>query len=304
MLFRQHDLYETGRSTRVSFPVGFSCIASAGKEVEIREEKEHGLEPPTEGPDRAPSVLTWPFRRLWWAIEERLIWPVSDFLAGKEGRRARTHAEAPPPGPSRRHPLAWVGATALAMVAIGATAAAVFFYSEAEDSSSERVVVRTADPRTVIVPMEPAASDEPTLEGVAPKFEAAAGRDGKDSGKLPANAVAPAPEPKEPAMEAAHRFATAFSAWEVGRKGALGTIKETTTRRLGRELAARPPRLPEGVEVPRARVLNVVEGKSTGDRTEASVSLLRAGSASELRLLLKQEGKGRKAVWLVTEVKG
>lgn len=262
------------------------------------------MEPPTEGPDRAPSALTWPIRRLWWSIEDRLIWPVSDFLAGKERRRARTHAEAPPADVTRRRPLAWVGATALAMVAIGATAAAVFFYNEAEDSNSSRVVVRPADPQTVIVPMEPATSDDPTLEGVAPEFEAAAGKDGKDSGKLPANAVAPAPEPEEPAMETAHRFATAFAAWEVGRKAAIRAIRKTTTRRLGRELAARPPRLPAGVEVPRARVLNVVEGKSKGDQTEASVSLLRAGSASELRLLLKREGKGRKAVWLVTEVKG
>ena len=299
------------------------------------------MEPPTKGPDRAPSALTWPIRRLWWSIEDRLIWPirrgagnlggalsratesavwpfrrfwwkiedrviwpVSDYFAGikkdrtsaREGRSKRTAVD--------RRPLAWVGATALAMVAIGATAAAVFFYNEAEDSNSNRVVVRPADPRTVIVPMEPATSDDPTLEGVAPEFEAAAGKDGKDSGKLPANAVAPAPEPEEPAMETAHRFATAFAAWEVGRKAAIRAIRKTTTRRLGRELAARPPRLPAGVEVPRARVLNVVEGKSKGDRTEASVSLLRAGSASELRLLLKREGKGRKAVWLVTEVKG
>ena len=103
------------------------------------------MEPPTEGPDRAPSALTWPIRRLWWSIEDRLIWPVSDFLAGKERRRARTHAEAPPADVTRRRPLAWVGATALAMVAIGATAAAVFFYNEAEDSNSSRVVVGTTD---------------------------------------------------------------------------------------------------------------------------------------------------------------
>lgn len=262
------------------------------------------MEPPREGPDRAPSALTWPFRRLWWSIEDRLLWPVSDFLAGKERRPARTHAEVPSAEAAHRRPLAWIGATALAMVAIGATAAAVFFYNEAEDSNSGRIVVQGSDPQTVIVPMEPNVSNDPTLEGVAPRFEAAAGRDGRNSGQLPANAVEPAPEPKEPAMEAAHRFATAFAAWEVGRKAAIRTIKETTTRRLGRELAARPPRLPEGVKVPRARVLNVVEGKSTGDRAEVSVSLLRAGSASELRLLLRREGKGKKAVWLVTEVKG
>lgn len=299
------------------------------------------MEPPTEGPDKAPSALTWPLRRLWWVVEDRLvwpirralaklgeataraieaatwplrklwwkiedrvIWPVSDFFSGirkdrtsaRDARTRRLEVD--------RRPLAWIGATALTMVAIGATAAAVFFYNEAEDSNSGRIVVQGSDPQTVIVPMEPNLSNDPTLEGVAPRFEAAAGSDGGNSGQLPANAVEPAPEPKEPAMEAAHRFATAFAAWEVGRKSAIGTIKETTTRRLGRELAARPPRLPEGVKVPRARVLNVVEGKSTGDRTEASVSLLRAGSASELRLLLKREGEGARPTWLVTEVKG
>ena len=259
---------------------------------------------PTEGPaERAPSALTWPFRRLWWAVEERLVWPVSDYLAGKTGGEQR-RAEPQPAGTPSRRPLAWVGATALGMVAIGATAAAVFFYNEAEQKDSGPVVVQADDSRTVIVPMEPAAIDDPTLEGVAPEFEAAAGSDGKSSGKLPANAVDPAPKPRKPAMAVAHTFATAFAAWEVGRKEAIRAIRRTSTPRLGRELAARPPRLPEGVEVPRARVLNVVEGEARGDRTEASVSLLRAGSASELRLSLRREGEGRKAVWLVTEVKG
>lgn len=190
------------------------------------------------------------------------------------------------------------------MVAIGATAAAVFFYNEAERTDSGPVGVETEAPRTVIIPMEPTGEDDPTLEGVAPDFEKAAGKDGRNSGKVQASAVEPAPEPSDPAMKVAYRFATAFAAWEVGRKSAIGALKETTTPRLGRELAARPPRLPEGVDVPRARVLNIVEGKASGRRTEASVSLLRVGSASELRLSLRRDGKGRKAEWLVTEVKG
>ena len=258
------------------------------------------MDAPVEGPIRAPSALTWPVRRLWWAIEQRLVWPISDFLAGKQGTH-RSGRDLQPVPPRSRRPLAWVGATALGMVAIGATAAAVFFYNQAEQKDSGPVVVRTDDPRTVIVPMEPAEADDPTLEGVAPKFEKAAGKKGKSSGKLPANAVRPAAVPDDPAMRAAHRFATAFAAWEVGRKSAIGTIRKTTTPRLGRELAARPPRLPKGVEVPRARVLNVVERKKGGRRTEASVSLLRAGSANELRLSLRREGRGR---WLVTGVKG
>ena len=190
------------------------------------------------------------------------------------------------------------------MVAIGAIAAAFFFYNEAEQNDSGQVVVQADEPQTVIVPMKPAGEDDPTLEGVAPDFEKAAGKDGRDSGKVPADAVEPAPEPSDPALKVAYRFATAFAAWEVGRKSAIGALKKTTTPRLGRELAARPPRLPEGVDVPRARVLNIVERKASGRRTEASVSLLRVGSASELRLSLRRDGKGRKAEWLVTEVKG
>lgn len=287
----------------LSFPFGFSSIASAGKEEKIREDMENGFDPPTEGGAGAPSALTWPFRRAWWVIEDRLIWPVSDYLAGKQGRGAARRSRRPAPD-RPRSPLAWVGATALGTVAIGATAAAVFFYSEARNNDSGPVVVRTNDPRTVIVPMEPTVADDPTLEGVAPRFETASGRDGKSSGAVPSNAVDPAPKPDDPAMAVAHRFATAFAAWEVGRKQAIGTIRETSTRRLGRELAGRPPRLPEGVEVPKARVLNVVEGERKGNRTEASVSLLRVGSASELRLSLRREGKGRTATWLVTGVKG
>lgn len=273
----------------------------AGKDKEIREEEENRSNGPDQGSEKAPSAFTWPFRKLWWAVEDRLIWPVSDYLAGK----ARSRNGQTPAGSGeraeRRRPLAWVGATALATVAIGASAAAVFFYNEAEDNASRPVVVQADDPQTVIVPMDPTSPDDPTLEGVAPEFEAASGEAAKDPGRLPANAVEPAVKPADPAMAVAHRFATAFTAWEVGREEAVAEIKKTTTRRLGRELSARPPRLPENTKVPRARVLNVVEGNSKGRRTEASVSLIRAGAAGELRLSLVREGKGR---WLVSKVKG
>ena len=271
----------------------------AGKEEDIREEDENRLDGPDPASDKAPSALTWPFRKFWWAVEDRLIWPVSDYLAGKERSRKGQVPSGERAEP--RRPLAWVGATALATVAIGATAAAVFFYTEAEDNASRQVVVQAEDPRTVIVPMEPTVTDDPTLEGIAPEFEAASGQAAKNPGRLPANAVEPAVKPDEPAMAVAYRFATAFTAWEVGREGAVDEIRKTTTRRLGRELAARPPRLPENTKVPRARVLNVVEGNAKGRRTEASVSLLRAGTAGELRLSLVREGKGR---WRVSEVKG
>jgi hypothetical protein len=66
-------------------------------------------------------------------------------------------------------------------------------------------------------------------------------------------------------------------------------------------LTARPPRLPSNGQVPKASVLNVVAGKKKGRRMEASVSLMRSGATSELRLeLTRIDGKR----WLVSEVKG
>jgi hypothetical protein len=45
----------------------------------------------------------------------------------------------------------------------------------------------------------------------------------------------------------------------------------------------------------------VVAGKKSGDNLEVSVSLMRSGATSELRLaLVRNNGKG----WLVSQVKG
>ena len=71
---------------------------------------------------------------------------------------------------------------------------------------------------------------------------------------------------------------------------------------LGLGLGYRPQcRQPADVEVPRAKVLNVVPGPSRGGVYTVSVSLLRVGVTSELRLemeRLKDEG------WRVTNVLG
>jgi hypothetical protein len=110
------------------------------------------------------------------------------------------------------------------------------------------------------------------------------------------------PAPKA-AKRTARRFAQAFVAYEVG--GVDGEVRkafgQTSTRQLSRSLLQRPPRQPANVKVPKAKVVNVVAGPSKGSVYTVSVSLLRVGVTSELRLQLEQ-GPGKK--WQVTDVLG
>ena len=245
--------------------------------------------------------LAWPFRRAWWAIEKSLVWPISDRLR----RTDRVREERP--APTRKYgPAAWVGGTALAMLAAGAVTAAVYFYNEAERERNEATLADAPSAtETVVVPMIPPAMTEdeanPTLEGAAPALPASkkAGKSGGDS--LPPEAVRPKPKPKAPALKVAHDFAESFVAFEVGKKNGAKDLRATATPKLARELDSRPPRMPERGNVPRATVLNVVGGKKKGDRLDVSVALMRTGASSELRLgMRKVAGQG----WLVAEVKG
>ncbi|MGH2938845.1 MAG: hypothetical protein ACRDPE_12085, partial [Solirubrobacterales bacterium] len=110
------------------------------------------------------------------------------------------------------------------------------------------------------------------------------------------------PAPKA-AKVVARRFAEAFVVYEVGGidtkvRKAFG---QTSTKQLSRSLLHRPPRLPASVKVPQAKVVNVVAGPSQGKVYTVSVSLLRVGVTSELRLEMEQ-GVGKK--WQVTNVLG
>jgi hypothetical protein len=78
------------------------------------------------------------------------------------------------------------------------------------------------------------------------------------------------------------------------------TFARTATPALAKALKDRPPRLPGSVKVPKAKVQNIVLGPRTGRQIEASVSLLRLGALSELRLTLTQRHK----TWAVSEVRG
>ena len=70
----------------------------------------------------------------------------------------------------------------------------------------------------------------------------------------------------------------------------------TATPELSKALLQRPPRQPANVKVPKAKVVNVVAGPSQGGVYSLSVSLLRVGVTSELRLEMEQvNGKGGKS---------
>jgi hypothetical protein len=110
------------------------------------------------------------------------------------------------------------------------------------------------------------------------------------------------PAPKA-AKQVARHFAEAFVVYET--RGVDAQVRKTfgttSTKQLSKSLLHRPPRQPASVKVPQAKVVNVVAGPSKGTVYAVSVSLLRVGVTSELRLEMEQ-GPGKK--WQVTNVLG
>jgi hypothetical protein len=104
------------------------------------------------------------------------------------------------------------------------------------------------------------------------------------------------------AMRVARRFAEAFVFYEVGQKPerTQAIFEDTTSPRLATALEQRPPRQPAGVDVPQARVLNLVPGPRSGRTYSVSASLLRLGTTSELRLSIEKKN----GTWVVTDVRG
>jgi hypothetical protein len=105
------------------------------------------------------------------------------------------------------------------------------------------------------------------------------------------------------AIAVARKFASAFVVYETG--GNEDTVRKgfgaTATPELTKALMRRPPHQPAGVEVPQAKVLNIVPAPSHGTIYPLSVSLLRVGVTSELRLEMEQlKNQG----WRVTNVLG
>ncbi|MDX6603117.1 MAG: hypothetical protein QOF13_2319 [Solirubrobacterales bacterium] len=263
---------------------------------------------------RLLDAAKWPFERIIWAIERGLVWPL-------EERTGDWSA-----------PVRAFGVIALALLAVGAGVLGLVWASGSGGGGSAHL--RTATPVAApIVQQTPVAEPDPAapvLQGAKPDFTVESGggvsqssaevapSTGADaaanstsevasSGATSSNGSsgAPATEVAGPAaIKVAHQFAGAFVLYETGRETAKirDAFAETATPQLTHSLLGRPPRLPAGVKVPKAKVLNVVAGPHHGDTYTLSVSLLRLGVASELRLDMQPDPKTSQ--WRVTDVRG
>jgi hypothetical protein len=105
------------------------------------------------------------------------------------------------------------------------------------------------------------------------------------------------------AIAVARKFAEGFVVYETGgeKSAYRQAFSATATRELTKALLRRPPHQPAGVKVPKAKVLNIVPAPSHWKIYPLSVSLLRVGVTSELRLEMEQlKNQG----WRVTNVLG
>jgi hypothetical protein len=259
------------------------------------------------------------------AVREHVVWPVED----------RAYSFGIPGGA-----IAGVAAVVLA-VAIGVGGLALIASGGSSGRAATTEVAKTVPKTQPGTPTkaEPVAK-APTLHGAAPVFKPEHQGSGSkladskpiESAPPPAHAAATGsaaadtisstpsaqaasagggnqdPEVAGPpagpkAVAVAREFAGAFVVYETGgqraefRKG----FTQTASPDLTKALLHRPPRQPAGVEVPRAKVLNVVTAPSHGSVYPVSVSLLRVGVTSELRLEMEQLKNQR---WRVTNVLG
>jgi len=256
------------------------------------------------------DIARWPFERFAWLLERRLIWPLRERAAGWA------------------FPGSAAGAGALA--ALAAAVVVGLLLLPRSDGTRETVAEPT---RVAIATASPQPRDEQpqgrVLQGAPPSFGVgkgvgvskaasgkASGADAEASKETPeassetaqpeaagATTSSRKPVPAGPAaMKVAHRFAQAFVFYEVGKQGARAktVFGETATPQLATALTERPPRLPEDAKVPKARVVNLVPGPRAGKAYTVSVSLLRVGLTSELRL----EMRNNAGSWVVTDVRG
>jgi hypothetical protein len=261
------------------------------------------------------------------ALREHLLWPIEDRLLGL--------------GDRGRAAVAGGAVVLALGLGIGGYSLLGSGSSEPASTAPVAVVSKPAPEPTPTDPAaEPESKPEPTLHGAAPVFKPAddqekvgqsKGVESADPAATSANtgdpatdtitsspaasaaaattssAARPADLPEGPpagpaAIAVAREFADAFVVYETGGADeAREAFKATATPELTKALMRRPPRQPAGVEVPQAKVLNVVPAPSHGTIYPLSVSLLRVGATSELRLemeRLKNQG------WRVTNVIG
>lgn len=255
------------------------------------------------------------------AVRDRVIWPLEDqFRAlSDEGRKAVAG-----------------GAVVLAL-ALGIGGYALVSSGGDEPAPAAQVVAVTPEPEPAAKPA-PKREPEPTLQGATPVFKAptekesskvadskpiedqgAAASTAANTGNASTDTISSRPAlptanasaskavdgpPAGPAAIAvARKFADAFVIYETGGEESevRKAFKATAVPEVTQALMQRPPRQPEGVEVPKAKVLNVVPAPSHDRIYPVSVSLLRVGATSELRLEMEQL---KNKQWRVTNVLG
>ena len=214
----------------------------------------------------------------------------------------------------------------LALVAVGAGVGGLLWAAPGRDGASVASLTPRAGATETAVkrPARPTPPARPAhvLHGAAPDFsppptrlaakvagEKALGRGavGKST-KAPSASISSAPtitgKPAGPAaIKVARTFSDAFVLYEIGQGSAhvRSTFTNTASPALARSLLGRPPRQPDQVRVPKAKVLNIVAGPSSGSVYTISVSLLRVGLTSELQLEMEKTKRGD---WHVTNVLG
>jgi hypothetical protein len=261
------------------------------------------------------DVVKWPFERVVWAIERGLVWPLEEHTGKWNGA------------------LRAAGVAAVALLAVGAGVLGLVWASGSGGGSvqqAQRAPAPVAAPlASAPVSKEGVAQAAPVLRGATPDFTpkasdttatnskstakessepseagtAATGETATSSSTGPAAASKVVPVGPA-ATKVGRRFASAFILYETGRSDARvrTTFAATATPELSRSLLRRPPRLPANVKVPKAKVLNLVPGPQHGDTHTLSVSLLRVGVTSELRIDMQRDKKTGE--WRVTDVLG
>jgi hypothetical protein len=265
------------------------------------------------------------FEDLSLALREHLLWPIEDRLLGL-GHRGRA---------------AVAGAAVVLALGLGIGGYSLLGSGSPEPAPTAPVaVVSKPAPEPAPATPAPEPKPEPTLHGAAPVFKPADHQEkvgqskGVESAAAPAagaartgdpatdtitsspaagsaaaatSAARPADLPDGPpagpaAIAVARKFADAFVVYETGgAEEARADFKATATPELIKALMRRPPRQPAGVDVPQAKVLNIVPAPSHGAIYPLSVSLLRVGATSELRLEMEElKNQG----WRVTNVLG
>lgn len=255
------------------------------------------------------------------ALRDRVVWPLEDhFRALSDAGRA-----------------AVAGGAVVVALGLGIGGYSLVSSGSDEPAPAAQVVAVTPAPEPA-VKAAPKPEPEPTLQGAAPVFKApaepesskvpdsqpieeggaaasTAGNTGNAStdtiSSKPAAAAATAsasnavdgPPAGPAAIAVARKFADAFVVYETGGEESevRKAFKATAVPEVTQALMQRPPRQPAGVEVPKAKVLNVVPAPSHDRIYPVSVSLLRVGATSELRLEMEQL---KNKQWRVTNVLG